>query len=351
MNRSETAVPVLAAGDPARLAAGRGVRGSLLLAGMFVLFAWTAKEVPALYARVPWQDDPYDALISATIFFVPVLVALCLVRAPLCRRHEPLPARRVVDLLRACQVLAGTVLVTLAGEWVSVAVRAHRSAWTPATLTLIGVLALLTVASGAVAAQLERARRNLPAESRLPAQPDWLADAAALGEHLAARLGGRHDSAARALSRTGQRTLTRLRRHPAWSAAAAALAFGVCMTASQAIAEGYRARLVLLFLTVSVSSMLAFLLAAGAYLRLTGPRPASSRPLPRAVTTACASVPVTFAFRAALLKALSLPPHHALPDTAWLALLVASTTGGTVLAAGLITRWHAARAQRRTSTR
>jgi hypothetical protein len=338
---------VLVAGDPARPVVGRGVRASLLLAGVFVVFAWTAKEVPALYVHVPWQDDPYDALISATIFFVPALAGLCLVRAPLCRRAEPLPARRALDLLRAGRVLVGAVLVTLAGDWVSVALGAHRNAWTSATLALTGVLALLTAASIAVAAQLERARRSLPADSDVPAEPDWLADAGTLSERLAAWVGQHRRGAGQALSRLERDMLARIQRQPVWSAAFASLAFGAGITASQAIGEGYRARAALLFLAVSTSSMFAFLLTAGAHLRLAGTRGTAKDRILRAVVAGCVSVWLTYAFRSALLSALGIPPRHTLSIVSGLALMAALAAGTAVLAAGSVVRWHARMAQRR----
>jgi hypothetical protein len=213
MRPAEPISLTLAVGDPVRAAVGRAVRGSLLLAATFVVFAWAAKELPSLYARAPWQDDPYDALISFTIFAVPLLAGLCLVRAPLCRRREPLPVRRALDLARAGQLLVGAVLVTTASEWVSVALGDRRSAWTAVTIVLIGMLSLVSVLSGAVAAQLWRARRNLPADSRLLAQPDWLADAAVTGERLAARLGRRHQAAADTLRRLERAMLAGIARH------------------------------------------------------------------------------------------------------------------------------------------
>jgi hypothetical protein len=346
MRPAEPISLTLAVGDPVRAAVGRAVRGSLLLAATFVVFTWAAKELPSLYARAPWQDDPYDALISFTIFAVPLLAGLCLVRAPLCRRLEPLPVRRALDLARAGQLLVGAVLVTAASEWVSVALGDHRSAWTAVTIVLIGMLSLVSVLSGAVAAQLWRARRNLPADSRLLAQPDWLADAAVTGERLAARLERRHQAAAGTLRRLERAMLADIARHPVGSAAVASLGFGVFVSVTQALGEGYRPRAALLFLAVPVASMFAFLLAAGTHLHLARPRDRSAGRVLRPLVAASASVPVTFAFRDSLVPALGLPPRHSLPAVSGLVVLVAIAVGVAVIAVESA-RGHMAAARRR----
>ncbi len=100
---------------------------------VFVAFAFAAKEIRVLYVHSPWEDDPYDAVVSFTIFFVPLLIGLCIVRVPLCRRQQPLPISRVVGLLRGSRVVLGAVLLTLIADWIAVAVRANVAAWNSST--------------------------------------------------------------------------------------------------------------------------------------------------------------------------------------------------------------------------
>ena len=64
---------VLAAGDPARAAAGRAIISSLLAGCAFTAYLWGAKELRPLYVHEPWQDDPYDAVVSFAFICVPLL--------------------------------------------------------------------------------------------------------------------------------------------------------------------------------------------------------------------------------------------------------------------------------------
>lgn len=87
----------LAVGDPVRPVVGRAL---LAVTGFGVLvfaYVWLSKEIPALYVREPWREDPYDALISFMFWALPLLVAAAAVRRRLCRRRAPLPMRRVLD--------------------------------------------------------------------------------------------------------------------------------------------------------------------------------------------------------------------------------------------------------------
>src|SRR5207249_8042943 len=111
----------VAAGDPRRRSAGRALLGSLLAAAGFILFVLLTKQVRAVEAHVPWRDDPYDAVVSFSMFAVPLLAVACLLRAPACRREQVLPLTRVLDLLRAARLIAVIVCVTLLAAWVSVA--------------------------------------------------------------------------------------------------------------------------------------------------------------------------------------------------------------------------------------
>ncbi len=77
----------------------------------------------------------------------------------------------------------------------------------------------------------------------------------------------------------------------------ASLGFGVFVSVTQALGEGYRQRAALLFLAVPVASMFAFLLAAGTHLHLARPRDRSAGRVLRPLVAASASVPVTFGFR------------------------------------------------------
>ena len=169
----------LPVGDPARSLIGRAVLGAPLAACVFIAFTWIAKELPELYDYEPWRDEPYDAMVSFAMWCVPLLLGLCALRVPLCLRHRSLPVRRALDLVRAGRLLLGFVLLTLAGEWTSVALGAHADTWTATTAALIAALAVVTAVAVDAAVAMHRAARE-PLWRAAPAQPDWVADAIAL---------------------------------------------------------------------------------------------------------------------------------------------------------------------------
>jgi hypothetical protein len=98
--------------DPRRPLIRRAVFGTLWASAVFFVFTAT-KEIKPIYNHAPWLNDPYDTVISFTMFFVPLVAACLLVQASLCLRSEPLAIRRVVAILRACRVAVGAVIVDL----------------------------------------------------------------------------------------------------------------------------------------------------------------------------------------------------------------------------------------------
>ncbi len=131
--------------------------------------------------RQPWQDDPYDLLVSLDFVVLPLLVATGVLRFQLCRRYSVLPARRLVDLLRICGAAVGACLVTELGEWIAVALGLHRAAWDAATFWQVVALMASTVAMVGVGLLLRSATHAVDRVARPAAQPDWLADAVTLG--------------------------------------------------------------------------------------------------------------------------------------------------------------------------
>jgi len=272
----------LAVGHPARPALGHAVLGSFAVGALFFAFAWIAKEVPSLYVHAPWENDPYDAVVSFALFFVPVLLALGAVRIPLCRRERPLPARRASDLLRASRVLVAIVLIALAAEWASVASGAEPSGGRTGATTLLTIALLpLTAAALTVAHWLWRAGRAVgDGAAKDSAALDWLADAIALGEREAARLGRYGYLAQRVLRLIDTEVAHRIRRHRVATAALLSVTFGLAIAAAQALGEGYTARAALIVAAVASTGMFAFLIAIGSHLRLVEkPAPPARPPL------------------------------------------------------------------------
>ena len=291
---------MLAIGDPRRSAAGRAVIATLLVAAMFAPYALAAKEIPALYQRVPWHDDPYDTLPSFTIFFVPLLAGLILLRIPLCRREIPLPTSRVVGVLRACRVALAAVLLTAIAEWASVALRANMPSWDWTTVLIVALLAVITAAATAASLLVRHAAIRLPgAPVRGARDPDWVTDVFVVAEQLAGWLGPFRATGIRLLHWLDERIMGETRRHPITAAAAAALLFGVALAGSVAREEGL-APVLLLFIGVAASGMFAFLVTTGAYLglvRSAHPAHGAQRRVIDALVVSAASVPVALAFR------------------------------------------------------
>ena len=317
----------LPVGHPARPQLGRAVIASVLAAIVFSAFSWSSKELRAVYSQVPWQDDPYDAVVSFAIFFVPLLAGLCLLRVPLCRRYAPLPRRRALDLLRATQVLTAVVLATLLSDWVSVGLQAHRTSWTATTLAVISVLVLVTALTALAARRVQRARRALSGQQDVAYMPDWLADTIALGELVATRCGPLQDQMLRALRWLDRRATDPVRRHPLAVAALLSLLFGIAADVPKAVEEGYASNGLLLVFVVSTASMFAFLVIVGGYLRLVGHREWTRRRVIRAVSAACLSVPVVVAFRDSLWSLLGSGDHVGAARL-WIMLLVVAVGVG-----------------------
>ena len=82
---------VLPVDDARRPPIRRAVFGTVWAAGVFFVFTAT-KEVKPIYDHAPWLNDPYDTVISFTMFFVPLVAACLLVRCPFV--SGPSPCRR-----------------------------------------------------------------------------------------------------------------------------------------------------------------------------------------------------------------------------------------------------------------
>ena len=157
---------VLAVGDPRRPLIRRAVFGTIWAAAVFFVFTAT-KEVKTVYGHSPWLNDPYDTVISFTMFFVPLVTACLLVQVSLCLRSEPLPAARVVAIVRACRVAVGAIVVDLASAWLAVSLGANELALgARATGLEVGLLGLATSVATTAVVHLVRVPR-LPGPAQL----------------------------------------------------------------------------------------------------------------------------------------------------------------------------------------
>ena len=123
--------------------------------GCAVLFTAFAAGTRRLRAHSPWQEDPYDVVVSFTELLVPAL-AVALVARIAGRRPQP----PLTDLLRGGRALVGMVAVTAVTDGVAVALRVHAGAWGGTGRLLIAALAVVTLAAATAAAALRRATRR-----------------------------------------------------------------------------------------------------------------------------------------------------------------------------------------------
>ncbi len=291
----------LVVGDPARHRAGTAIRAALVLLSVFAVVTWWTKETPSLDLRQPWQDDPYDVVVSLDFVVLPVLVLLGAARTQLCRRFSTLPSRRIVDLLRVCGVAVGVCLLTQAAEWIAVALRLHHARWNVATLWQVIGLLVGTLAMTAAASRLRAASHAVRRVSSPGPQPDWLTDTVALGLHASEKLGRYGTYASRLVRWIDVRILARVRERPVWTAVVVAAVLSLPIVAAKVVLEGYRPALALFSFLLPAMALFALIVIAGQYLRVVAPRSELRSPGVTATVVSCLSGPALFAFNDSLL--------------------------------------------------
>lgn len=318
-------------GEPVRRVLACAVSGSAALGLLAFLFLAVGKEAPMLYEHEPWRDDPYDALVSFDLLALPALIALLILRLPLCRADQPLPLGRAAGLLRLSRVVVGLVVFTLASEGLSVVLGTHRRAWTDATLDVLAGLAAVTVLAVGCAWLVHRASRAIPAEGA-PAQPDWPADLVTLADGLVGRLSVQGSRPRRLVAWCEAALVPLVRRRPLLVAAAGSVLAAALADAPQAVLEGYGAAFAAYFIGVTACSLYVLCVAVGRYVRVVE-WPASSRfAATRVVVLTTASVPLSAAFRNSLWWLVGTDEQHAtLARLLLLSVLVGVTVAGSAL--------------------
>lgn len=302
----------LAVGDPARSRAGSAITASLGIVAVFAAVTAISKETPALDLRRPWQDDPYDVAVSLDFVILPLLVGIGVLRVQLCRRNEPLPARRLLDLLRVASAALAVSMVTELAEWIAVFRGQNWAGWTAATTWQVAGVALLTAATIRAWIRVRSATRTVTYATTAGPQPDWLADAVALG-HRAVRMGGHRTEWAHGIvDWTDTKLITRVRAHPIAAAGLLAVLLGSPIITAKIVLEGYRAPLVLLSFVFVTASLFAFVVAVGTYLRVVAPRNAKTPPWVSTLLAACIAGATAFALHDTLLAQQTVPGLSAL---------------------------------------
>jgi hypothetical protein len=292
---------VLATGDPLRAQLRRALWGSLALAALFTLSTGPVKQYSPLYSHAPWLNDPFDTVVSFMMFFVPLVAGCCVVRIPLCRRYVPLATTRARDLLRGCQIILAGVALTLSSEWVALALRANRAAWSDATVVQVVILVVMSIFTVLVARDVAlRGLRDLSRVAHLLDEPDALGDAVASVMLRANWFGPLRTLSIRFATWFDARALSAVRRHPLWCTAALWAAFAAAVGVRQSLGEGYTPGVALLFMTLLGSGMFGLCVLAGSYLgivRVTHRLEGARRRGVDAMVATCVGVLVPFALR------------------------------------------------------
>ncbi|ALE06440.1 hypothetical protein AL755_14850 [Arthrobacter sp. ERGS1:01] len=289
-------------GDRVRARAGIAIMASLGLAILFAVLTWSTKEVTAFDVRQPWQDDPFDVLVSLDFAIIPVLVAAGAIRTLLCRRNRPLPARRVADLLRLSLAILLVVAITQLGEWIATVLGLHRVQWNAETGWQIAALAAMSAATVVSGTLVVAATRAVGTRARMDDQPDWLADMVFLGLGCTWRLRW-HPRTAVAIVRWGDKTLfSRVRTHPVVAAGALSCVLAIPFVAAKVFLEGYPPLLVLLSFALPAAGLFAFIVVAGRFLRIVPARSGLKSLWPPVLVAGCISGPALFAFHDSLLS-------------------------------------------------
>jgi hypothetical protein len=267
----------------------RAIAAAVVIGGAFELATATATQIRAVRVHSPWQDDPYNVMVSFAQFTAPVLVAVIGLRLLAWRQPGGLDRER--QLLRASAVLVAVMAATISFEWVALAFGAHRSDWTAITAGLIAGLVVLTVGVGGLAAVLVRygAVRRLGR----PWRDDWLADAVWVCGHI---------PWLRRLATPA--TAAVVRRQAVTTFAIVSVVSAVAVIGALAYGERWTdPALISWALGVEATSTFAFCMISNPVAGFVA-RPAPARPrVELAVTAACVAVQLAVAFRGPVWRA------------------------------------------------
>ncbi|WP_369363295.1 hypothetical protein AB5L52_09225 [Streptomyces sp. CG4] len=300
------------------------VRVNLGVAAVFEAWTVLATQDKTVRAASPWQDDPYDVVVSLTQFTAPMLALVIGLR--LLAWQAPGGADRARQTVRAAGVMTALVGLTLTSEWAAVVARTPSSfsGWTSVLISGLVVNSVLTVAA---AVPLVR-RRRWPGASRVP-RHDWLDDAVFVCRRIPVV---RRWAGADAVEWVRRRAMT------VFVALSALAAAGI--TGAQAIGEHWTDPLLIAWMLIVVGTCkLAFCVISNAVAGFVArsPRTRLRRIAEASVVAGCVAISVATAFRDALWPVFGTGPLTSVPALAALTLGAGPATS-VITAALLFTR-------------
>ncbi|GAA3252775.1 hypothetical protein GCM10020216_087340 [Nonomuraea helvata] len=242
----------------------------------FTAFILLTTQFRAVRAFSPWQDDPYDVVISCTELLVPALALAIAIRV----RVRPGSG----NLLRGVRVVLAAVAATVVTCWGSVAAGAHADVRGWQQYLLIAGLAVVTLSAVPVTVAL---RREGPVTRD---DTDWVEDLVAAAERLRVPVGW------------ARRPVEWLRRHRIFAAVLLATAVSGWLALAEAVGDGlgqHPLQAAAFRVIVGACLLVALLVPLNAHLGLLHPaRPSRRMPVVVAgLYGGAVSVPVTIAFR------------------------------------------------------
>jgi len=298
----------LPAGHQARPTVGRALVLMGVTVVVFTVFTVLTTQVRAVRSGSPWQDDPYDAVVTFTELFVPALAVLGVARALLWRREEPLPVVRVDQLLRAAKATSLLIGLTVVTDVVALALRADHRLWNRSTPVSITGLALVAVALCVSAVAVWRSHHALRRLVRVAdVRGDWLADLPLLAARLTASWPPRHRGRVRVLTDRIVRWPALPGHLPGATGGVALLLAGAALSGTQVLQEGRPVVLFVFGTLLFAGSSYAGLAVVNGYLHLVAvPLPATraGKEARASFVLGCLALPVVVGFRDLIWEAL-----------------------------------------------
>ncbi|MCW2859507.1 MAG: hypothetical protein JWP48_1215 [Actinoallomurus sp.] len=290
------------------------ILASLGTAGLYEVLTVLATQDKTVRAASPWQDDPYDAVVSLTQFAVPMLGLVIALR--LLAWRAPGGPDRERQMVRAAGAMTALIGLTLVFEWAAVIGGAHAPSWNTRTSVLISGLVVASTLTVAVTALLVRCRR--PRGSSRRWRHDWLGDVVLVCGRIPVLRRWATPEAAAWVRRRAMTVFVTL-----------SVLAAVGIAGSLAIGERWTNPLLIAWaLIVETTSNLAFCVISNAVAGFVArpPRTRARRVAETSVLAGCLAIQVTVAFRDVLWAAIGAGSLTSVPS------LVALTLG-----AGLVT--------------
>ncbi|MGW5464167.1 hypothetical protein [Streptomyces sp. NPDC003996] len=301
-------------------ASSAAVRASLGVAGVFEALTVLATQDKAVRAASPWQEDPYDVVVSLAQFTVPMLALVIALR--LLAWRAPGGADRVQQTVRAAGVMVTLIGLTVVFEWAAVIADAPPASSGTWASVLIGGLTVNSVLTVAIAVLLVRCHRHRGHGSAGPWRHDWLGDAVFVCRRIP---GPRRWAGPDAVDRVRRRAMTVF--------VTLSILAAVAVTGAQAIGERWTDPLLITWMLIVVAtSNLAFCVISNAVAGFIA-RPPRTRPgriAEASVVAGCVAISVATAFRDALWRVFETGSLTSVPA-------LAAFTLGAGLATSLVT--------------